>query len=149
MITISFCFLFSILFINSSTTSASEEEVDDFSIWNEFNSDKIETDVDANGPILQHSPFYTRQDQLAKLLHLLLRTRNDKQALELLKMTIEVEKKWRRRVCQIYFDVLSCDLGLRTAPFDLLKVNMVNNLRRDPTDEIISQVRSSVNKLLG
>ena len=99
-------------------------------------------------PDLSKSPFYNRKSQIANMVHSLLARKNDEGALQLMKITIDLEKRWRRQACVKYFGATACELGLQTTPFDMLKVAMVNNLRQDPTEEIISQLRSSVGVLL-
>ena len=99
-------------------------------------------------PNLAQSPFYSRQGRISEMLYYLLKRKIDHKAFAVLKLTVQVEKKWRQMLCQQFFDAGVCNFGIRTAPFDMLKIGFVNSLRRDPTDEIISELRSSVGRLL-
>ena len=94
------------------------------------------------------SPFFNRQKQIARNVHFLLINNKQKEALDIIKKVIDLEKVWRLQVCDKYFGRTACEFGIRTTPFDMLKVVAVNYLRRDPTDEIIGHLRSSVGQLL-
>ena len=94
------------------------------------------------------SPFYKRQREIANIVHALLMNKEDERALEIIKKSIQLEKAWRRQVCHKYFGRTACEYGIRNTPFDMLKVAAVNYLQRDPTDEIIGQLRKSVGDLL-
>ena len=93
---------------------------------------------------MSSSPFFKYQSQIASVVVKMLRFRQDKQALEFLRKTIDIEKQWRRRACVIYFGMLPCRMGVGAQPFGIWRKRLVNYLVTDPTDEIIKHLKIDI-----
>ena len=93
------------------------------------------------------SPFYQNEKGIIFQIQHLINRGEERKALDLLKLIVKTERSWRLLTCRRMFGVKSCDnSGTGDAvPFFIWKKKMINQLRTDPTAEIINHIQRSVN----
>ena len=96
---------------------------------------------------LCQSPFYRNEKAIANQVNFLMRSNKHAKAFDLLKKVVSNEKKWRFSMCKNLFGIQSCKKhGDVIEPFFMWKKNVVDDLLKDPTYEIVKKIRSHIKK---
>ena len=91
------------------------------------------------------SPFYSNEKQIYNMLETFIKENKANKALEMLRLVVFSERKWRMELCLRFFGWFSCnETTAMAAPFFIWQKQFAHQLLRNPTSEIINNIEHNV-----
>ena len=96
-------------------------------------------------PLALHkeSPFYSNEQQIYTMVELFIKKNQANKALDMLRLVVSSERKWRLEICLQAFGSCNGNAG-NAAPFFIWKKKFTHKLLLNPTKEIIAKVGKNV-----